>query len=125
MSEPEAVDSETLPLIAVVGAAGICGTHLLLAARRVPCSVRAVVHGPTGRGRDRRADVDLEARAVGWTEAPLPPGAADSPSRASDTRAMWQDYDRHGLRGNSDVLRTLLGRDPASFERVAAAFAAG
>lgn len=38
---------------------------------------------------------------------------------------MWPDYDRHGLRGNSNVLRTLLGRDPASFERVAAALAAG
>lgn len=38
---------------------------------------------------------------------------------------MWQDCDRHGLRGNSNVLRMLLGREPASFERVAAAFAAG
>jgi hypothetical protein len=38
-------------------------------------------------------------------------------------RAMWQDYDRHGLRGNDNVLRMLLGREPASFTEAAAAFA--
>jgi NAD(P)H dehydrogenase (quinone) len=61
---------------------------------------------------------------VDWADAPLPPGVADSASRASDMRAMWQDYDRHGLRGNSNVLRMLLGREPASFEEAATAFAA-
>ncbi|MFJ9026199.1 SDR family oxidoreductase [Streptomyces sp. NPDC102259] len=72
----------------------------------------------------RARGVDLEARTVDWAVAPLPPGVADSPSRASDMRAMWQDYDRHGLRGNSNVLRMLLDREPASFEEVATAFAA-
>jgi uncharacterized protein YbjT (DUF2867 family) len=72
----------------------------------------------------RARGVDLEARTVDWADAPLPPGVADSVSRASDMRAMWQDYDRHGLRGNSNVLRMLLGRAPASFEEAATAFAA-
>ncbi|WP_208641628.1 SDR family oxidoreductase [Streptomyces africanus] len=72
----------------------------------------------------RARGVDLEARTVDWAAAPLPPGVADSASRASDMRAMWQDYDRHGLRGNSNVLRMLLGREPASFEEAATAFAA-
>ena len=73
----------------------------------------------------RARGVELATRTMDWAEAPLPPGMADSPSRASDMRAVWQDYDRHGLRGNSNVLRTLLGREPASFEQVAAALAAG
>lgn len=72
----------------------------------------------------RARGVDLEARTVDWAQAPLPPGAANSPSKASDMRAMWEDYDRHGLRGNSNVLRMLLGREPACFEEAAAAFAA-
>lgn len=72
----------------------------------------------------RARGVDLEARTVDWAVAPLPPGVADSSSRALDMRAMWQDYDRHGLRGNSNVLRMLLDREPASFEEAATAFAA-
>lgn len=72
----------------------------------------------------RARGVELEARTVDWGEAPLPPGVADDPSRGPDMRAMWQDYDRHGLRGNSNVLRMLLGREPASFEEAATAFAA-
>lgn len=70
----------------------------------------------------RARGVDLEARTVDWAGAPLPPGVADSASRASDMRAMWQEYDRHGLRGNSNVLRMLLGREPSSFEEAATAF---
>jgi uncharacterized protein YbjT (DUF2867 family) len=72
----------------------------------------------------RARGVELEARTVDWEEAPLPPPVADDPSRGPDMRAMWQDYDRHGLRGNSNVLRMLLGREPASFEEAAAPFAA-
>lgn len=72
----------------------------------------------------RARGVELDARTVDWEKAPLPPGVADDPSRGPDMRAMWQDYDRHGLRGNSNVLRMLLGREPASFEEAAAAFAA-
>jgi uncharacterized protein YbjT (DUF2867 family) len=67
---------------------------------------------------------DLRARTADWAQAPLPPGIANSPSQASDMRAMWQDYDRHGLHGNSNILRMLLGREPASFAAAAAAFAA-
>jgi uncharacterized protein YbjT (DUF2867 family) len=67
--------------------------------------------------------VSLQARTVDWAQAPLPPGLTDDSSQGSDMRAMWQDYDRHGLRGNSNVLRMLLGREPASFEEAAAAFA--
>ncbi|MER6186953.1 NmrA family NAD(P)-binding protein [Streptomyces sp. NPDC001652] len=72
----------------------------------------------------RARGVDLEARTVDWAVAPLPPGVANSASRALDMRAMWQDYDRHGLRGNSNVLRMLLDREPASFEEAATAFTA-
>ena len=71
----------------------------------------------------RARGIEIEARAIDWAQAPLPPGVADPSSRASDLRAMWQDYDRHGLRGNSNVLRMLLGRDPATFREAAAAFA--
>jgi hypothetical protein len=39
-------------------------------------------------------------------------------------QATQHSDDWHGLRGNSNVLRMLLGRDPASFEEAAAAFAA-
>lgn len=72
----------------------------------------------------RARGVDLEARTVDWAQAPLPPGVTEDPSRSSDMRAMWEDYDRHGLHGNSNVLRMLLGREPASFEAAAAAFVA-
>jgi len=72
----------------------------------------------------RARGLNLEARTVDWAQAPLPPGIANSPSKASDMRAMWQDYDRHGLRGDSNVLRMPLGRKPASFAAAAAAFAA-
>jgi uncharacterized protein YbjT (DUF2867 family) len=71
----------------------------------------------------RARGVELEARTVDWAKAPLPPGVADDPSRGPDMRAMWQDYDRHGLHGNSNVLRMLLGREPASFAEATAAFA--
>ncbi|MER6784129.1 hypothetical protein ABT330_05630 [Streptomyces sp. NPDC000658] len=40
------------------------------------------------------------------------------------SRPWWQVYDRHGLRGNGNVLRMLLGRVPASFMEAATAFAA-
>ncbi|MER7692461.1 NmrA family NAD(P)-binding protein [Streptomyces sp. NPDC097610] len=76
--------------------------------------------GLAGRARG----VELEATTVDWAEATLPPGVAASPSQATDMRAMWQYYDRRGHRGNSNVLRMLLGREPASFEQAAAAFAA-
>ena len=36
-----------------------------------------------------------------------------------DLSAMLTYYDRHGLRGNSAVLRMILGRDPTSFETAA------
>jgi NAD(P)H dehydrogenase (quinone) len=71
----------------------------------------------------RARDAELEAQTVAWTEAPVPPPFADRPSAAADMRAMWQEYDQHGLRGNSNILRMLLGREPASFDKVATVLA--
>jgi NAD(P)H dehydrogenase (quinone) len=76
------------------------------------------------RTAGRARGVELEARTVDRADAPVPPPFADRPSASADMRAMWQEYDRHGLRGNSNVLRMLLGREPASFEQAAAVFAA-
>jgi len=76
------------------------------------------------RTAGRARGVELEARTVDRVDAPVPPPFADRPSASADMRAMWQEYDRHGLRGNSNVLRMLLGREPASFEQAAAVFAA-
>jgi NAD(P)H dehydrogenase (quinone) len=63
--------------------------------------------------------VGLDPVSVTPSEAPMPPRFAKSASMAADLRAMWEEYDRHGLRGNSNVLRMLLGRDPATFDEVA------
>jgi len=76
------------------------------------------------RTAGRARGVELEARTVDRADAPVPPPFADRPSASADMRAMWQEYDRHGLRGNSNILRMLLGREPASFEQAAAVFAA-
>ena len=63
MSETEAVRSEEPPLLAVIGAAGLCGTYLLEAAQRSPFRVRAVVHGPGGRERVAALGVDETVEA--------------------------------------------------------------
>lgn len=63
--------------------------------------------------------VELEAARIAPSSVQLPPKFAANPSLASDMRAMWEDYDHHGLRGNTKVLEMLLGRAPASFEDVA------
>jgi len=80
----------------------------------------AVAGRPGGGGRG----VEVVGGRVDRGAAPVPPPFADRPSASADMRAMWQEYDRHGLRGNSNVLRMLLGREPASFEQAAAVFAA-
>lgn len=65
MSETAAVRGEGPPLLAVIGAAGLCGSYLLEAARQAPFRVRAVVHGPAGRervaalGADEIVEADL------------------------------------------------------------------
>ncbi|GGU45251.1 hypothetical protein GCM10010244_83950 [Streptomyces coeruleorubidus] len=46
VSESAAVSKKLCALLAVVGTAGIRGTHLVQAARRAPFRVRAAVHGP-------------------------------------------------------------------------------
>lgn len=58
MSESQAVRSQEPPLIAVIGAAGLCGTYVLKAALLAPFRVRAVVHGPAGRERVAALGVD-------------------------------------------------------------------
>ncbi|WP_433920494.1 NmrA family NAD(P)-binding protein [Streptomyces canus] len=63
MSETEAVRSEEPPLLAVIGAAGLCGTYLLEAAQRSPFRIRAVVHGPGGRERVAALGVDETVEA--------------------------------------------------------------
>lgn len=68
--------------------------------------------------------VELTATTLDWREARLPPGFTESTSQATDMKAMWHDYDRHGLQGNSNVLRMLLGREPATFVETAGQFAA-
>lgn len=45
-------------MIAVIGAAGLCGTYVLEAVLRGPFRVRAVVHGPAGRDRVAALGVD-------------------------------------------------------------------
>ena len=37
------------------------------------------------------------------------------PAMQAQARAMYAHYDGHGLRGNSGILRMLLGRNPTSF----------
>lgn len=72
----------------------------------------------------RARGVDLEvARAADWAEAPLAPGVADSPSRASDMQVAGLRPPRPARQQqrSADAAR----REPASFEQVAAAFAAG
>jgi uncharacterized protein YbjT (DUF2867 family) len=59
--------------------------------------------------------VSLEPVGIAPTEATLPPQFASRPSAAVDMRAMWAEYDRHGLRGNSNVLALVLGREPFGF----------
>jgi uncharacterized protein YbjT (DUF2867 family) len=63
--------------------------------------------------------VELEPTRIAPSLAALPAKVSDRPSEASDMRAMWEDYDHHGLRGNTNVLEMLLGRPPAGFEDVA------
>lgn len=77
--------------------------------------------GAAGRARGVR----LEARTIDVTGAPLPPGVVEGTSQARDMRAMWREYDQHGLRGNSNIVRTLLGREPRTFAEAAAMFYAG
>lgn len=63
--------------------------------------------------------VGLNATRLGPQSAPLPDALKGDPGREADVRRMWEEYDRHGLRGNSRVLAGLLGRAPATFADVA------
>ncbi len=75
--------------------------------------------GDAVRIAGRVRGVELEAVRIAPASATLPPKFAEPPSKGADLRAMWEDYDRHGLRGNIKVLEMLLGRPPADFEDVA------
>ncbi|MBB4662867.1 NmrA family NAD(P)-binding protein [Conexibacter arvalis] len=59
----------------------------------------------------------LGARVAAPGEVPVPAGF--SRSQTADLHAMYAHYDAHGLTGNANVLRWLLGREPTSFEEVA------
>ncbi len=63
--------------------------------------------------------VELEPVRVAPASAPLPPKFTEPASKGADMRAMWEEYDIHGLRGNIKVLEMLIGRPPADFENVA------
>jgi NAD(P)H dehydrogenase (quinone) len=81
----------------------LCGTTLTMSEMvRVAGSVRGV---------------RLQAESIPPLAAPVPPRLG--PSSAADLRAMFVEYDQHGLRGNNTVLRGLLGRSPASFAQTA------
>jgi len=62
--------------------------------------------------------VELEPTRIDPSSAALPNKFSEHPSEAADMRAMWEDYDHHGLRGNTNVLEMLLGRPPTRFEDV-------
>ncbi|QOZ44719.1 hypothetical protein XH89_15475 [Bradyrhizobium sp. CCBAU 53340] len=49
--------------------------------------------------------------------------AARSPEGLADWHAMNEHYDRHGFLGNNNVMRMLLGREPATFETIARSLA--
>jgi NAD(P)H dehydrogenase (quinone) len=87
-----------------------CATYELCGPRRTMAEMVRVAGQVRG--------VELEPTTVAPSDAPLPPQFANG-SSAADVRAMWTEYDRHGLPGNSTVLRLLLGREPAAFEEVA------
>jgi NAD(P)H dehydrogenase (quinone) len=70
--------------------------------------------------------VDQVARVVGRRlrveEVPSPLGSLPpnlSRRAVAEMMAMWAEYDRNGLTGNSNVLRFLLGREPSSLEATA------
>ena len=55
----------------------------------------------------------VQAHTVSLQAAQVPAGWTRS--AVADVVAMWADYDRHGLVGNPNVLRMLLGRTPTGF----------
>lgn len=75
--------------------------------------------GDAVRIAGRIRGVELEAVRIPPSRATLPPKFAEHPFQAAAMRAMWEDYDSHGLRGNIKVLEMLLGRPPGDFEDVA------
>jgi NAD(P)H dehydrogenase (quinone) len=63
--------------------------------------------------------VELSVERVAPCAAPLPARLTGDPEVARSMRAMFEEYDRHGLPGNSNVLAALLGRPPHTLETVA------
>ena len=64
----------------------------------------------------RTRGVRLRARRVGVTEGPLPEGLTTDAEAVADLVSTYAHYSSHGFRGNSFVLRSLLGRPPKTFE---------
>jgi uncharacterized protein YbjT (DUF2867 family) len=79
----------------------------------------ALTMGDAVRIAGKIRGVELEPIRIAPSAAALPAKFAERSSQAADMQAMWEDYDRQGLRGNTNVLEMLLGRPPADFENVA------
>jgi NAD(P)H dehydrogenase (quinone) len=62
--------------------------------------------------------VELQPQTGSPEGATLPPTVAEGSQSAADMRAMFGEYDQHGLHGNANVLTYLLGRAPHSFGEV-------
>jgi NAD(P)H dehydrogenase (quinone) len=66
----------------------------------------------------RLRGVELVAQSVPPAEGPIPPRFRGDAAAEESVRAMFREYDQHGLQGNSVVLTALLGRAPHTFEDV-------
>ncbi|WP_439361560.1 SDR family oxidoreductase [Bradyrhizobium sp. DASA03007] len=72
----------------------------------------------------RLRGVSLNPVQIPTFEVKLTPRlAARSPEGLADWHAMNEHYDRHGFLGNNNVMRMLLGREPATFETIARSLA--
>ncbi|GAB2967972.1 NmrA family NAD(P)-binding protein [Amycolatopsis acidiphila] len=67
-----------------------------------------------------RRGVRLRAESGSPLAAPLPPAARHHPMAGADMISTFAHYDTHGFPGNPRVLTLLLGREPATFDQVAA-----
>ncbi len=69
--------------------------------------------------------ITLRPKPVSPITTPIPAVFQSDAYKAKEIRAMWEHYDRHGSRGNSNILTMLLGRLPTSFKAVAERLASG
>jgi len=75
-----------------------------------PCQIAKVLSERLGR------EVQSQVISLGtWAEEALASGL--SGYQLDSLTKMFEYYDRHGLRGSSNVLRWLLGRSPTTFDQ--------